>query len=113
MQAWRRHRGAAEIGVGLQAEVVLGHGVVVVAVATAVALGRNSRGVVLAYRWKQHFHSFTLIMVYKGCMDFETRGIPYFSQSFDSFYPLFFFKKYSHPLFFDDFFSDPLVLTQF
>ena len=50
MQAWRRHRGAAEIGVGLQAEVVLGHRVVVVAVATAVALVRNSRGVVLAYR---------------------------------------------------------------
>ena len=28
-----------------------------------------------------------LIMVYKGCMNFETRGIPYFSQSSDSFYP--------------------------
>ena len=52
-------------------------------------------------------------MVYMGCMNFETRGIPYFSRCFDSFYPLFFFKKYSHPLFFDDFYSHPLVLTQF
>ena len=41
MQPWWGHRGAGEIGVGLQAEVVLvGHRVVVVAVATAVALGR-------------------------------------------------------------------------
>ena len=32
----------------------------------------------------------TLILVYKGCMNLQTRGIPYYFQNFDSFYPLFF-----------------------
>ena len=39
----------------------------------------------------------TLIMVSKGCMNFETRGIPYLSWSFDSFNPLFFFKQEENP----------------
>ena len=28
----------------------------------------------------------TLSILYKGCMNFKTRGIPYFFQNFDSFY---------------------------
>ena len=43
-------------------------------------------------RWEN-----TLIILYKGCMNFKTRGNPYFFQNFDSFYPLF------HPLFFQKF----------
>ena len=42
----------------------------------------------------------TLILVYKGCMNLKTRGIPYYSQNFDSFYPLFFphFSAFFHKI---------------
>ena len=36
----------------------------------------------------------TLILVYKGCMNLKTSGIPYYFQNFDSFYPLV-FQKFS------------------
>ena len=46
---------------------------------------------------------YTLIMVYKGCMILKTRGIPYYFQNFDSFYPLFFPKNIVKSLNFSQF----------
>ena len=49
----------------------------------------------------------TLSMVYKGCMIWKTRSIPYFFQNCDSFYPLFSPKKYT-PCVFPSLFSQRL-----
>ena len=54
---------------------------------------RKVRGPVIVIELNYCNSKSTLIMVYKGCMILKTRGIPYYFQNFDSFYPLIFFQK--------------------